>query len=183
MPEDFPMSQASTCATHFMNYTHQSHSSNVSSLEHHLWQRRAAEEDFWGASASGWHCKTSSREEAAEQGLEGGTAAHPLHTHISGWTARGIRYSIMGMSQLGWCGEESCWGGRGMGTVGGEEASARGLRCCSSAGQQQCALHGCCRVSPVSGSAEVRINPHGTEPIHVHMVTLLKGRSSSSILL
>lgn len=148
-----------------VNYTRQSYPSNISSLEHHLWQRKAAEEDFWRASASGWHCKTSSMEGAAMQGPGGGTAAQTLHSQRAAhlwWVGCGH-----GGDAAAWLvGAGKLLGGRGTGTGAGKEASPRGSRCCGGVGSSQ--------------RAGVRIHPHGTGPIHVHMDNLLKGRSSSS---
>lgn len=123
MPEDFQMSRTGTHGTYSVNDTHQSYPSNISSLEHHLWQGKAAEEDFWRASASGWHCKTSSMEGAAVQGSGGGTAAQTLRSqsaaHPVGWVwASWGRCSLAG-------GAGKMLAGRETGTGAGKEASPR----------------------------------------------------------
>lgn len=72
--------------------------------------------------------------------------AHPGAVHLWLDSPRDRDTNIVEMPQPGWWEEESCWGGRGMGMAGGEEASARGSRGCGGVGQLQ---HG---VSPASGS-------------------------------
>lgn len=151
---------------HTLNYTHQSYPSNISSLEHHLWQRKAAEEDFWRASASGWHCKTSSMEGAAMQGPGGGTAAQTLHpqscTSPVGWLwAAWGRCSLAGGSREAAGGERNRHRGRQGGITEGFEV----LRWCGAA---------------QPAGVQIHPRPRGTEPIHVRVDNLLKGRSSSS---
>lgn len=152
---------------HTLNYTHQSYPPNISSLEHHLCRRKAAEENFWRASASGWHCKTSSIEGAAMQGPGGGTAAQTLHSQSAAhlpW----IGYGQRGDSAAWLVGAGKLLGGRGTGTGAGKEASPRGSRCCGGVGSAQAA------------GVQIHPRPHGTEPIHVRVDNLLKGTSSSS---
>lgn len=172
-PEDFQMSRTSTHGTYSVNYTHQSYPSNISSLEHHLWHRKAAEEDFWRASASGWHCKTSSMEGAAMQGPGGGTAAQTLHSECCTspvdwiWASWG-RCSLAGGSREAAGGQRD----RHRDWQGGITKGFEVLQWCG--------------VSPASRSENpstwdrANLCPRGTEPIHVHMDNLLKGRSSSS---